>query len=68
VMRSWGKAYVKWGLALDQNRGPHAGGLRDMHTAGYCQHFGCGFLHYRLLHTRSFQQICTARRPTHLFR
>ena len=25
-MRSWGKAYVKWGLALDQNRGPHAGG------------------------------------------
>ncbi|MDX6709523.1 MAG: glucosylceramidase [Blastocatellia bacterium] len=26
VMRSWGKAYVKWGLALDQNRGPHAGG------------------------------------------
>ena len=26
VMRSWGRAYVKWGLALDQNRGPHAGG------------------------------------------
>ena len=26
VMRNWGKAYVKWGLALDQNRGPHTGG------------------------------------------
>ena len=25
-MRNWSKAYVKWGLALDQNRGPHAGG------------------------------------------
>jgi glucosylceramidase len=26
VMRSGGRAFVKWGLALDQNRGPHAGG------------------------------------------
>jgi glucosylceramidase len=26
VMRNWGKAYVKWSLALDQNRGPHTGG------------------------------------------
>ncbi|HEY0378502.1 MAG TPA: carbohydrate-binding protein [Pyrinomonadaceae bacterium] len=26
VMRNWGRVYVKWGLALDQNRGPHAGG------------------------------------------
>jgi glucosylceramidase len=26
VMRNWGKAYVKWGLVLDQNRGPHTGG------------------------------------------
>ena len=26
VMRSWGKAYVKWSLALDQNHGPNAGG------------------------------------------
>ncbi len=26
VMRSAGKAYVKWGLALDQNLGPNAGG------------------------------------------
>ena len=26
VMRNWGRAYVKWSLALDQNRGPHAGG------------------------------------------
>lgn len=26
VMRNWGKSYVKWSLALDQNRGPHAGG------------------------------------------
>ena len=25
-MRNWASAYVKWGLALDQNRGPHAGG------------------------------------------
>jgi glucosylceramidase len=25
-MRNWGKAYVKWGLALDENRGPHSGG------------------------------------------
>lgn len=26
VMRNWGKAYVKWSLALDENRGPHYGG------------------------------------------
>jgi glucosylceramidase len=26
VMRNWARVYVKWGLALDQNRGPHAGG------------------------------------------
>jgi glucosylceramidase len=26
VMRSGGKAYVKWSLVLDQNRGPNAGG------------------------------------------
>jgi glucosylceramidase len=26
VMRSWGRAYVKWSLALDQNRGPNTGG------------------------------------------
>ena len=26
VMRNWGKSYVKWSLALDASRGPHAGG------------------------------------------
>ncbi len=26
VMRSWGKAYVKWNLASDENYGPHDGG------------------------------------------
>jgi glucosylceramidase len=26
VMRSWGKSYVKWSLALDQNHGPNVGG------------------------------------------
>lgn len=26
VMRNWGKAYLKWSLALDENRGPHTGG------------------------------------------
>jgi glucosylceramidase len=26
VMRNWARAYVKWGLALDQDRGPHTGG------------------------------------------
>ncbi len=25
-MRNWSGAYVKWGLALDENRGPHYGG------------------------------------------
>jgi len=25
-MRNWTSSYVKWGLALDQNRGPHDGG------------------------------------------
>ena len=25
-MRNWAKTYVKWGLALDQNRGPNDGG------------------------------------------
>ena len=26
VMRNWGKAYVKWSLALNENRGPNDGG------------------------------------------
>jgi glucosylceramidase len=26
VMRSWGRTYVKWSLALDQNHGPNSGG------------------------------------------
>ncbi len=26
VMRNWGRAYVKWSLALDQTLGPHTGG------------------------------------------
>jgi glucosylceramidase len=26
VMRSWGRTYVKWNLAADQNDGPHSGG------------------------------------------
>lgn len=26
VMRSWGRTYVKWNLAADQNDGPHTGG------------------------------------------
>jgi glucosylceramidase len=26
AMRNWCRSYVKWGLALDQNRGPHTGG------------------------------------------
>jgi glucosylceramidase len=25
-MRNWASSYVKWGLALDQNHGPHSGG------------------------------------------
>jgi glucosylceramidase len=29
VMRSWGKCYVKWNLAGDQNDGPHSGGCSD---------------------------------------
>lgn len=29
VMRNWGKAYVKWSIALDQNHGPHDGGCAD---------------------------------------
>jgi glucosylceramidase len=28
-MRNWSKAFVKWGLALDQNHGPHDGGCGD---------------------------------------
>jgi len=26
VMRNWSKTFVKWSLALDENRGPHTGG------------------------------------------
>ena len=26
VMRSWGKSYVKWNMASDENYGPHSGG------------------------------------------
>ena len=29
AMRSDAKSFVKWGLALDQNRGPHAGGCGE---------------------------------------
>ena len=29
VMRNWGRAYVKWSLALDQNHGPHDGGCAN---------------------------------------
>jgi glucosylceramidase len=29
VMRSWGRSYVKWSLALDENDGPHDGGCSD---------------------------------------
>ena len=29
VMRSWGKAYVKWNMASDENYGPHSGGCGD---------------------------------------
>ena len=28
-MRNWSKTFVKWGLALDENHGPHAGGCGD---------------------------------------
>jgi glucosylceramidase len=28
-MRSWGRAYVKWSLALDENSGPHTGGCTN---------------------------------------
>jgi glucosylceramidase len=28
-MRNWSKAFVKWGLALDENHGPHTGGCGD---------------------------------------
>jgi glucosylceramidase len=28
-LRNWAKSYVKWSLALDQNRGPHTGGCGD---------------------------------------
>lgn len=29
VMRSWGRCYVKWNLAGDENDGPHDGGCSD---------------------------------------
>ena len=35
VMRSWGKAYVKWNLAGDQNDGPHTGGCGDCRPLVY---------------------------------
>ena len=28
-MRNWARSYIKWSLALDQNRGPHTGGCAD---------------------------------------
>jgi glucosylceramidase len=28
-LRNWARSYVKWSLALDQNRGPHTGGCGD---------------------------------------
>jgi glucosylceramidase len=29
IMRSWGRSYVKWSLALDENHGPHTGGCTN---------------------------------------
>jgi len=29
VMRSWGRSYIKWSLALDENHGPHTGGCTN---------------------------------------
>jgi len=28
-LRNWARSYVKWSLALDENRGPHTGGCGD---------------------------------------
>jgi len=35
VMRSWGKAYVKWNLAGDENDGPHTGGCGNCRPLVY---------------------------------
>lgn len=35
VMRSWGKSYVKWNLAGDQNDGPHTGGCGNCRPLVY---------------------------------
>jgi glucosylceramidase len=29
IMRNWGRSYVKWSLALDENHGPHTGGCTN---------------------------------------
>lgn len=35
VMRCWGKAYLKWNLAGDENDGPHTGGCADCRPLVY---------------------------------
>ncbi len=35
VMRSWGKSYVKWNLAGDENDGPHTGGCGNCRPLVY---------------------------------
>ena len=58
VMRSGGKAYVKWGLALDQNRGPNTGGcntctpLVTVHTSSGTVSYSIDF--YTLGHFSKF--------------
>lgn len=29
IIRNWGRSYVKWSLALDENHGPHTGGCTN---------------------------------------
>jgi O-glycosyl hydrolase/sugar lactone lactonase YvrE len=47
VMRSSGRAYVKWNLALDENRGPHTGGS-NASTPLVTVHSGTGAVTYNI--------------------
>jgi glucosylceramidase len=58
VMRSWGKSYVKWNLAADQNDGPHSGGCGNcsplvfVNTSTHAVSYGIEF--YTLGHFSKF--------------
>ena len=64
--RNWGRAVIKWSLAVDQNGGPHNGGCGTCTGWSRCTTATAarpGRLHRRVLHDGPPDQVRAARRP-----